>query len=175
MTKIVKNVSIICFDTLGQLAMVHEIKENSPSAPGQRLEFDGFPSGKIEPDQTVEQAVIAEMKQETGCAIQGPFDTLYTVEKKNEIDGFHSHTTVVLAHYPGVFDLKSEDPDNNIAYAFTANLKDAIHKIGQHPDKSKYQPALKFLLFDSFDRHYTYKVDPSGIYQADMQNTIKPL
>lgn len=157
------------------ILLVWELKHNSRSVPRDRRDkpfmLIGLPGGKVGPDQTPEDAVKAEMREEAGVEAVAIGDVLYKITKTDPVNRFQLETTVyacTLSDEQQLF--LPNDPDGAAVEAMMVNKSDVITMTRTQQDISRNEPLRAYLENGITNVHYQYEFDPQGrLYLAGVQ------
>ncbi|MUN40456.1 NUDIX domain-containing protein [Actinomadura sp. NEAU-AAG5] len=124
----------------GQLLMVRE------QHPGEAAQWV-LPGGLAEPGELVHQALVREVREETGLTVAGPaalaFITQYTVTGEPGWDGEWTVFAFATAQPEGRIDVA--DPDGLVLEAAWVPFEEAVARLAAHRFSPRRDPTVAYL------------------------------
>jgi ADP-ribose pyrophosphatase YjhB (NUDIX family) len=123
--------------------------------------FWALPGGRVEVGETSEQAIIREVKEETGLTVNGLAQVAYTVEvHRNEENELGIATIYDITDWSGDFSIN--DPDNKVLDVAFIPLEQAIVELTKGSYIPMQEPPLAYLKGDAaVGTVYRYRVTPT--------------
>ena len=120
-----------------------------------------LPGGAADKNESILNALIREIKEETNINIRGAGKLIYTVKHTNHKRKWHSDIyTYRIKDWNG--DLKINDPDNDIVELKWFDIKQAIDVIKDIPFRVMREPLLCYLKEKKPKEHWIYTEYSSG-------------
>jgi 8-oxo-dGTP diphosphatase len=121
----------------------------------------GLPGGRVELGETPEQAIIREIKEETGLTVHALVQVAYTVEiHRNEENELGIATIYDITDWSG--DFRINDPDNKVLEVAFIPLEQAIKELAVVGYTPMQDPPVAYLSGNAAaGTIYRYRVTPT--------------
>ena len=125
----------------------------------------GFAGGKLEGDETIEQAMSREIKEETGLVINVQSSPILTCRYGDMDKNWRCHVTGFHLTHPYTTELSHTDPDGEISHAEWFRYTKALELIATIPWRCMSEPVLHYLEHRQPKHDWQYELLEGGDYK----------